>query len=471
VAEKPEAQITEATADRVERITLAMASGEAITEDDALWIADFNEKQAVIQSALTDGRRIEEKPIHLDDGRTVIQWTEFLPLPGGEVVIRMGTDIMTDGIFGTEISRTASYYNPHDPMRIGMIESIISGGEERLTGITDFSEDGVFGGLQVGDTRPSLIPSFGLAGERPQSWDPGSGRLGIASGGSSLTPTDTSPPGSDTTESERMGAGPLDPTERPTSSESPEKEDTGGEDSMGDTVDPDPGAEDQGGGDEEGDPSSAQWGSDPDAGASGDLGGGGDEPAPARRAVVTTGEQGIVSGTYRTEGEDSDTYEYPSGDTVVIPHDSGTDEESSGERRDPDLELSAGGAPLPQHEAPIDYGDTADPNYDPVIPTMKEILSVHGDNPLILVDPSFIEASTTGPVTEPQVVSELENYGNPLDENQSLAPGGGMPNTGEQEYIGGDGFAATSPEMAGAVGEESPEQEGLGAMGGDDPLP
>jgi hypothetical protein len=46
-----------------------------------------------------------------------------------------------------------------------------------------------------------------------------------------------------------------------------------------------------------------------------------------------------------------------------------------------------------------------------------------------------------------------------------------MPNTGEQEYIGGDGFAATSPDMAGAVGEESPEQEGLGAAGDDDLLP
>jgi hypothetical protein len=145
--------------------------------------------------------------------------------------------------------------------------------------------------------------------------------------------------------------------------------------------------------------------------------------------------------------------------------------ESTDERRDTDLESATTGAPLTQHEAPIDYGDPADPNYDPVIPSKEEILSIHGDNPLILVDPSSHESSTTGLITEPRVVNELENYGNPLDENQALAPGGGFPNTGEQEYIGGDELSAASFDVAGSVGEESPDQDGPGEMGGNDPLP
>jgi hypothetical protein len=479
VAEKSEQQITEATADRVERITLAMANGEAISEEDALWIADFNEKQAVIQSALTDGRRIEEEPIHLDDGRTVVQWTEFLPLPGGEVVIRMGADIITDGIFGTEISRTASYYNPNDPMRIGMIESVISGGEERLTGITDFSEDGVFGGMKVGDTRPSLIPSFGLAGERPQSWDPGSGKLGIASGGSH-NPSDSTSSSTDL-QSDRMGTGPLDPTDQPDSTESPSESGSDGGDPMGDTVDPDPGTE---GGSDGGDPMGDTV--DPDPGTEGGSDGGDpssgqttDQPPPTESSQESTGP--IEDEGFTVEGEFEHVEnvntgqvgaEYESGDIEVV---GGTVAPVAGhwestERRDPELELATGGAAIPQHEAPIDYGDAADPNYDPVIPTKDEILSVHGDNPLILVDPSSYEASTTGLITEPEVVSELENYGNPLEENQSLAPGGGMPNTGEQEYIGGDELAASSPGMAESAEEEGPNQEGLGDMGGDDPL-
>jgi hypothetical protein len=532
LAQETEAQITEETSERVERITLAMAKGEAITEEDALWIADFNEKQAVIQSALNEGRRIQEEPIQLDDGRHVIQWTEFLPMPDGEVLMRRGTDIITNGVFGIEVTRTASYYNPNDPMRVGMIESVISGGKEEVTRITG----DIFGDLQIGDTRPSPIPSTGLAGVRPSSWDPASGKFGFASGGSnpsggSQTPSDTTSPNtqspSDTTEAAGLGSPGMgrtdgvDPIGESAGSTSGAGDQGGsdGGDKMGDTVDADPGTEDQGGSDE-GDPMPEE-GTDPEAGSFGDeAGGGGDEPATPQ-GEVTVGEGQIEVGTFYTQGEDSDTYEYPSGDTVEIPHDTGgggggggdTDGDSEEEYHASDDYYSAGSAEIPPpgsggtvdkaasgrggggsggysmsweqwqaqqaatwsdpnwnpEGAPIDYGDTTDPNYDPVSP--DPTTPQDDPNTQILVDPSFYEQSEVRAGIELDMVGALENTGNPLDENQSLAPGGGMPNTGEQEYIGGDGFAATSPEMAGAVGEESPEQEGLGAMGGDDPLP
>jgi hypothetical protein len=566
VAQKTETQITEETSERVERIRAALAADQKVSEEDKAWLADLDAKQEIIQAALTEGRHFETARLeNPEENLTLVRWTESIPMPDGTELVRLGVDEIKMGPAELPIIvRTVSYFEPGKISPTGTITSLISEGFERITGITGFGPGGEYAGLQIGDTRPSPIPGNTAAGIRPSSWDPanfgtasgGAGSVagmvdplqqsiddfvnqslnlplpGVQSGGTSQSgstspSSDSSQP--DSTDAAGLGSPGMgrtdgvDPIGESAGSSSGPGEQGGsdGGDKMDDNVDPDPGTEDQGGGDEQGDPMPEE-GSDPEAGATGDLGGGGDEPATPQ-GEVTVGEGQIEVGTFYTQGESSDTYEYPSGDTVEIPHDTGggggggggdTDGDSEEEYHAADDYYSAGSAEIPPpgsggatvekassgsgssggysmsweqwqaqqaatwsdpnwnpEGAPIDYGDAADPLRDPVIPTSDEMAKPDEVTPLILVDPSFYEESSIGPSTELEMVGALENTGNPLEENQSLAPGGGMPSTGEQEYIGGEAMASSGPEMVGGVAQDDPDEGGLGAMGGDDPLP
>jgi hypothetical protein len=555
VADKEEkAVVTEETSERVERITLAMANGEKLSEEDMLWIADFNEKQAVIQAALKEGRRLEESPIRLDEHTTAVQWTEFLPMPGGDVLMRRGTDIIKEGMFGIEVTRTASYYNPRDPFRAGMIESLISGGKEEVTNITG----DIFGDLQIGDTRPSPIPSTGFAGARPSSWDPSSGKFGFASGGSNpsggSSPSGGSGPSSSTGSTQTGSSGPSqsdspvggglgspgaqsmdgagpsgtgltgsdpggsdggDPMGDSVDAD-PGETDTGGSDGgdpMGDSVDPDPGQTDPGGTDG-GDPSSGQTNDQAPAQDSGSTTSGDAdftvEGEFEHVENVNTGQVGaeMQSGDIMTtegmvkpvEGHWADTDEriasddyYSAGSAdIPKPGEGGTDsaiEKSGGGGG------GSGGYSMSWEQwqaqqaatwsdpnwnpdgAPIDYGNTSDPLYDPVTPDPGT--PQDDPNTQILVDPSFYEQSEVNAGIELEMVGALENTGNPLDEHQSAAPSGSMPTTSEQELVGEDAMAMASAELGsvaegpepGSVGAEEPEHGGPAPGMEHDPLP
>jgi hypothetical protein len=539
VAQLTEWKPTPEQQSRLDAIIKALHSGESISNEDWAFVHELEQardenraeiNQAIVDAALTDGRVIENSRVDMEEGAIQVAWTEIIPMPDGTSTIRRGLDILQEGRNGPEIVRQVTYWEPGNAFPKGSINSLISQGQERITQIMGFGKGHEYAGLTVGQTRPSPMPTSGAAGVKPSSWDPGTGQFGFASGGNNKPSTDTTT--SRSSNSEPTGAGVGSPGMRGTdgvelsgvgqvleADPGPGEQgggDDGSEQAPGDNVDPDPGTEEQGGSDES-DPMPEES-SDPEAGSFGDEAGGGGDEAATPQGEVTAGEGQIEVGTFFTKGEGSDTYEYPSGATVEIPHDSSSDAEYHAA----DDYYSAGSAPIPQpgsgqsdevatsggggggggysmsweqwqaqqaatwsdpnwnpDGAPIDYGNTADPNYDPVAP--DPTTPQDDPNTQILVDPSWYEESQINPGIELEMAGVLENTGNPLDENQSEAPSGGMPNTSEQELVAGDALAVTGADMVGSVatgpepgsvGAEEPEHGGPApAMEDDGPLP
>ncbi len=509
--------ITEETSVRVDRVTIAMARGEEVSAEDEAWIKDFNGKQEIIQTALTEGRHVENFREELSENLTQVTWTEYVPLPDGNVLIRRGIDEIQSGEAGDTITRMVTYWGDDSAFPKGSISSIISGGSERITQVMGFGKGHEYAGLGVGDTRPSPVPSTGAAGQRPQSWDPGSGSFGTASGGSGQTsatdptnsdrPTAPSTGGPDAGDpmTEAVDADPVEGTQGGSDAGDPMPDDS---------VDPDPGPGDQGGSDG-GDASSAQTN---------------DQPPPAEQTQQSSGttddaeftvegsfehvenvntgqvgaktESGNIATTVGTvkpvEGHWEDTdkrttddgYSYigeppPAShgmtDQSVRSSDGGGGGGARSESFNPNDPAHASSlvTQFDPDGAPIDYGNASDPFYDPVVPDSGEMAKPDEVTPYILVDPSFYEESATARTTRLEMQGSLINTGNPLDENQAQAPAGGIPNTSEQELVVGDVSAAmigdvwsaNEPDLGAALEAPSVDEGAPGAFSYDDPLP
>ena len=258
----------------------------------------------------------------------------------------------------------------------------------------------------------------------------------------------------------------------------------GGDPSSGQTHDdPDPGTpDDQGGGDDGGDPSSGQTNDDPGTGKPEGTGGGGDgyEP-PTPKGEVTTGTQGIEVGTYYTKGQDSDHYEYPSGATVDIPHDSGDDD--STEYVDNDAggyssTIMTGGLTFAAEQTLVRGGG------DPVNPDTVDssyVLDIPDSSTMEYRSPDAASTEGTGTITRaaapkdpvrPEDAQEPFVFtGNPNDPSIYSSGSGtaGSSSTAQQAYSAPSG----GPTQVGRSDSDAPSGSGGnpsgGGTGGDSP--
>src|SRR5262249_52153790 len=116
------------------------------------------------------GRRIDEKLMIGD--QEVHMFTEYVPSSSGDLqdaVTRTGLEYVNKSIFGDSITRVTKYFDANGK-KLGMVESVIKGGEEEITKV--FGEvDGAIA-LKPGDTRTIPDPTGNGGVQRPSTWDP-----------------------------------------------------------------------------------------------------------------------------------------------------------------------------------------------------------------------------------------------------------------------------------------------------------
>jgi hypothetical protein len=157
-------------------------------------------KQAILNAAMSSGRRIDEV-VHVGDIQAHMI-TEYVPNASGDfkdMSVRVGTEIENHSFFGDSTTRSMSYFDASGK-KLGVVESRISGGEEKITHVTEYVP-GAFS-MKPGDTRPVGGPHTTAAGLAPTSWDPQSdGRYGTTTGlAPAVSPFGTThTPGADTT--------------------------------------------------------------------------------------------------------------------------------------------------------------------------------------------------------------------------------------------------------------------------------
>ena len=162
---------------------LAVESREAAEE------ARVAEGQRIRDDALANGRR--EETVIRDGDLEARSFKEFVPGEFGGIEdarVRLGTEIVHEGIFSDTVERTTNYFDGMD--KVGIVVSEITDGVETVTQVLEYRPGAI--DLKPGDTRDIPADLKTAAGLAPSTWDPkADGSLGRSRPNEKPTTTQT----------------------------------------------------------------------------------------------------------------------------------------------------------------------------------------------------------------------------------------------------------------------------------------